>query len=63
LAGACVKVLGIVEENEIEPPQRLRHRAIFNPSAHDRREAFIQGCGVRNFQKLGIVQRSENHGG
>src|SRR4029077_14087617 len=47
LIGAGCELRGIVEENEIKSPQRLRHGAIVNPLAHDRREALIQGCRVR----------------
>ena len=47
--GARFEPLGLVEENEIEPPQRLGHGVIFHPPAHDWREAFIQRGGVCNF--------------
>ena len=39
---ACVKLLRIIEEKEIQSPQRLRHRGIVHTTGHNRRESFIQ---------------------
>ena len=47
--GACVELLRIVKENEIQPAQCLRHGAVFDPPAHDRRKALIERSGVSNF--------------
>src|SRR5262249_39796704 len=58
---------GIIEENEIEPSQRLRYGAIVNPLAHDRREALAQGCSVRDFLerhlRLHGIRRESEHDG
>ena len=48
LIGARLEARRIVEENEVEPPQRLRHRAVFHAPADDRREALVERGRVRD---------------
>jgi hypothetical protein len=49
LIGTRLELGRIIEEYEIQPPQRLGRRAVCCASAHDRRETLVQRSGVLNF--------------
>ena len=59
------KLRRIIEENEIQPPQRLGHRAVFHTPADDRREALVERGGVRDFLERHVrsdgVRREHKH--
>jgi hypothetical protein len=52
LIGTGVDPRSVVEENEIEPPQWLRHPVGVDPPADDRRETLVpRGCAGKLFQR------------
>ena len=42
LTGVRFETVRVIEENKIQPAQRLRCRAVLDPPTHDRRYALIQ---------------------
>ena len=64
--GALLKTRRVIEENEVEPLQRLRDSAVIRAPADDGREALVERGGVRDFLERhvggdGIGREHEHH--
>ena len=52
--GAGLEYGRVIKENEVQPPQRLGHHAVFDAPADNRREALVEGGRVRNLLERNI---------
>ncbi len=65
LIGARLEAGRVIEENEVQPPQRLRYGTNFDAPADDRRKTLIERGRVRNFLQRYIgghcIRRDHEH--
>ena len=67
LIGARFEAVRIIEENKIQPPQRLGRRVVLDTSAHDRRKTLVERGGVGDLLECHVrrhrVGREHEHDG
>ena len=54
LIGARIKAMWVIEENEVQPSQRLGHHAVFDAPADNRCKTLVQRGRVRNLLESDI---------